>query len=67
MVIERENDNIIIKLDSSANMKAIQKIIDYFNLVDSIPKNQGTEEQVAELARESHLNWIKENQHRLSK
>lgn len=67
MTIERENDNLVIKLDDSVDMKAVQKIIDYFNLMDSIAKNQGTEDQVEELAMESHKDWLKENKHRLSK
>lgn len=67
MVIERDNNNILIKMDGSINMKPVQKLIDYLNLMESVSKNQGTEEQAAELARESEKQWWNENKHRFDK
>ena len=67
MTIERNENNIIITLDASlVGIETVQKWADYFRLIESNAKNQGTQEQADELARESHQNWLKENQYRLS-
>jgi hypothetical protein len=67
MVIERDKEDIVIRLNAPINMSAAQKVIDYFNLLESISKNQGTEEQAEELAWEAHRNWMKENAYRFTK
>jgi hypothetical protein len=67
MTIERDKDEIVIRLNAPIDMKAAQKVIDYFNLIESISKNQGTEDQAAELAWESHRDWLAENSHRFIK
>ena len=67
MTIEQNEHDIIIKMSAPINMRAAQKVIDYFNLVESISKNQGTEEQVLELTRESHKEWLKRNASRFDK
>jgi len=64
MIIERDNEDIIIRISAPVNMKSAQKVIDYFNLVESISKNQGTEEDATALAREFHKEWWKENRQR---
>jgi hypothetical protein len=67
MLIERDKEDIVIRLNAPINMEAAQRVIDYFNLLESISKNQGTEEQAEELAWESHRSWLKENAHRFAK
>lgn len=65
MVIERQNNEIIIRLpDSLLEVKEIQRLFDYFRFMDSNAKNQGTEEQAAELAREVNKAWWNANKHR---
>lgn len=68
MVIERESNQIIIKLDSSlVNIQEIQRYADYFRFLESNAKNQGTEEQATELARQVHRSWWAENRSRFIK
>jgi hypothetical protein len=68
MIIERDNNNIIIKLDASlVGIETVQKWADYFRLIESNAKNQGNEQQVNELVQASHQNWLMENQDRISK
>lgn len=68
MTIERDKQDIVIRLDASLiDIAEVQKFADYFRLIESNAKNQGTEEQAAELARESHKDWLKENAHRFVK
>ncbi|HEY5327611.1 MAG TPA: hypothetical protein VIJ27_11475 [Mucilaginibacter sp.] len=64
MVIERLNQDIIIRPAAGINMGAVQKVIDYINVLEIAAQNRGTEEQAAELAREVDTNWWKENKHR---
>jgi hypothetical protein len=65
MAIERDNENLIIKVNPSlVGMDEIQKTIDYLRILESNAKNQGTREQADELAREINKNWWAENKHR---
>ena len=64
MVIERINQDIIIKPAEGINMEAVQKVIDYINVLEISAQNQGTEEQAEELAKEVNANWWEENKHR---
>ena len=68
MVIERDKQDIVIRLNASyINIEEVQKFADYFRALESNAQNEGTEEQAAELARESHNEWLKENLHRFEK
>jgi len=68
MVIERENENVIIKVNPALiGMDEIQKVIDYFHILESNAQNQGTQEQADELARESQKGWWKGNRDRFIK
>jgi hypothetical protein len=67
MVIEQTEQGILIKTNLPVNMKAVQKIADYFDVLEIVSRAQGTEEQAAELAKESNKNWLKENAHRFLK
>jgi len=67
MVIERDNENIIIKADKSINMSAVQKLIDYINVLEIASQKQGTEEEAASLAEEVDKKWWQENKHRFLK
>lgn len=67
MVIERTEQGILIKTTVAMNTKDVQKIIDYFTLKELISKNEGTEEQAAELAREAEKSWWEANKHQFVK
>ncbi len=64
MVITRQDRNIIIQANDSINMGAVQKLIDYINVLEITSQNKGTEEQAAELAREINKNWWSANKSR---
>ena len=62
MVIERRGQDIIIRVAKEGiNMTAIQKLIDYINVLEIAAQNRGTEEQAEELAKAVNANWWKEN------
>lgn len=64
MVITRQDKKIIIETNGSINMEAVQRLIDYINVLEITSQNQGTEEQAAELAREIDKNWWTANKSR---
>jgi len=68
MVIERENENVVIRINPAlVGMDEIQKMIDYFRVLESSAQNRGTQEDVDALARESQKGWWKENRYRFIK
>ncbi len=65
MVIERQNNEIIIRLpESLLDIREVQRLVDYFRFMESNSQNQGTEEQAAELAKQVDAKWWQENKHR---
>lgn len=65
MVIERQDQDIIIRLNAaSVDMREVQKVVDYFRFMESNAKNRGTEAQAAQLARDAHAQWWAENKER---
>lgn len=68
MQIERQNEDIVIRLNASLiDMEEVQRLTSYFRFLESNAKNQGTEEQAAELAREVHSAWWAKNRSRFTK
>ncbi len=66
MVVERQNQEIIIRLDGSViDIREVQRFVDYLRFMESNAKNKGTEEQAAQLAREVHGQWWQKNKQRL--
>jgi hypothetical protein len=67
MTIEQTEQGILIKTTAPVNMKAVQKIIDYFSVMEIVSRNQGTEEQASELSNEVDKKWWQENKDRFPK
>jgi len=67
MVIEQTEQGILIKTTAPVNMKAVQKIIDYFTVLEITSRSKGTEEQAAQLADEVDKKWWQENKGRFLK
>lgn len=65
MTIKRENQEIVIRLESSSlNLPDIERIIESLRFAESVSKNKGNEEQASRLARESENAWWQENKSR---
>lgn len=68
MIIERDKQDIIIRLKSSLiDIEEAQKLADYFRLIESNAQNQGSQDDVDTLTRISQQNWVKENKSRYIK
>lgn len=61
MVVERKNGEIIIRLPDIFDIQEVQRLLDYFRVMEVSAKNQGTEEQAANLARKVEADWWKAN------
>jgi thioredoxin-related protein len=61
MILEKKNNEIILRLPASMDITVLQKIINYVKYKESIKNSQATEKQINELAEESKMTWWKEN------
>ena len=64
MVFERTAEGIIIKTTAEINLKALQRIIDYFTALEISARAQGKQEQADEFASEVNKKWWAENKRR---
>lgn len=64
MTITRQDGNILIQVSDSVDIGAIQRLIDYLDVLETVSQNQGAEEEAAELAREVNKKWWAENKSR---
>jgi hypothetical protein len=67
MVVEQTEQGILIKTTAPVNMKAVQKIIEYFTVLEIVSRGEGTAEQAAQLADEVDKKWWTENKSRFIK
>lgn len=60
MIVERENDEILVRFKASNNASRIQSILDYLRYEELTSKSKGKEKDVDELVKESKLHrWDK--------
>ena len=53
MVIERTEEDIIIKIPSTTDITGVQRLIDYLRYREIASKSKATEDQITTLARKS--------------
>lgn len=67
MVIERENNDIIIRIsegEGNLDIKELQEILDYIIYRRLVTKSKATQDQIDELAKEVNKAWWSENKDR---
>ncbi|MGB5942165.1 MAG: hypothetical protein WBG71_04735 [Leeuwenhoekiella sp.] len=67
MVIERTNDEIILRLSGDIDENILQRIVKFVKYKETIKESQATEEQAQDLARESKAAWWSANKERFIK
>ncbi len=67
MVIERTNNEILVRLPADIDTIGLQRIINYLKFKEATKNSTATEEQANKLADESKKNWWAENKHRFMK
>ena len=63
MIIERTDDEIIIKLPSNIDIIGFQRIINYLKYKEATADSLADEDEINKLADESKKNWWTENKH----
>ena len=67
MIIERKNNEILVRLPADIDTMGLQRIINYLKFKEATKDSTASEEQANELADESKKNWWDENKHRFMK
>lgn len=67
MVIERTENEVIIRLPADINVDSLQRMVDYLVYKEATSKSQATQQQIDELAKEVKKGWWEKNKDRLIK
>ncbi len=65
MLIERTENEVIIKLSPDVDTRGLQRIIDYLTFKESTAKSKATQKHVDELAHSIKKGWWSKNKKRL--
>ncbi len=57
MVIQRQENNLVISIATTIDMKLLESFIQYLRIVELLSQNRGTEEQAMQVAEEVKENW----------
>jgi hypothetical protein len=61
MIIERTDNQIVIKVSPKVDTFGFQRIMDYLDYLEITPKSKATQEDADRLADELNENWWKKN------
>jgi hypothetical protein len=64
MIIERVDNQIIIKLPAGVDLEGVQRLINYLLYKEATQDSKAKQEEVDELAREVNKQWWDKNKHR---
>ena len=67
MLIERTNDEIIIRLPSYVDTEGVQRLVDYLNYKEAVSKSKAKQSDVDKLAKQIKKGWWEKNKKRLIK
>ena len=67
MRIERQNDELVIRIPTNIETNVIQEFIDYLQYKTIVSKSKATSEETEKLAEIISKNWWKKNKKRFIK
>jgi hypothetical protein len=67
MVVERVNNEVIIRLTSYINIEAMQRTIDLISLKEATARSVATQRDIDLLAKEANKDWLAKNRKRYIK
>ncbi len=67
MLVERNNNEIVIKVSSTVDSFGLQRLIDYVRYLEATSKSKAKQSKVDMLADEVNENWFKKNRKIFSK
>lgn len=65
MTIERNQNEVIIKVPASIGIEEVQGLIDYLTYKIAVSKSKAKQSAIDELAREANKNWWERNKDKL--
>ena len=66
MTIERDSNEIVIRLPDTVNVDHLQQVINYLMYLEATADSQAKQENVDELAQQVNKGWWEKNKHRFS-
>lgn len=67
MIIERTNNEVIVKLPADMDIMSMDKIVRYVKYIENTRNSKAKQSQADELAAESKKRWWAENKHKYIK
>lgn len=67
MLIERTNNEVIIRLPSYVDTKGLQRLVDYLSYKEATAKSKAKQSDIDKLAKEVKKGWWKKNRSRFIK
>lgn len=67
MIIERTNDEIIIRISKNIDTDELQRIINFLNYKEATTNSKARQKDVDKLSSEVNKQWWKKNKHRFLK
>ncbi|MDR2917515.1 MAG: hypothetical protein LBV74_22205 [Tannerella sp.] len=61
MIVERVNDEVVIRLPKFMNFEAVQRMIDLLSLKEATSHSEATQEDIDKLAKEADRGWWAKN------
>ena len=67
MLIERTDDEVIIRLPSYVDIEGVQRLVDYLTYKEAVAKSKAKQTDVNKLVKEIKKGWWDKNKKRLVK
>jgi len=67
MVVERINNEVVIRLPAFMNIEAMQRTLDLLSIKESTARSVATQEDIDQLAKEVNKGWWSKNRERFIK
>jgi len=67
MLIERTNNEVIIRLPSTVDTEGLQRLVDYLSYKEATSKSQAKQSDIDKLAKEVKKGWWTKNRSRFIK
>jgi len=59
MIVERKNNEVIVKLDGSLDVDSLQQTLNYLRYLELGAKSKASEEQIDQLVKDVKKGWWK--------
>jgi hypothetical protein len=67
MIVERVNDEVVIRLPKFMDFEAVQRMIDLLSLKEATSRSEATQEDIDKLAEEADRGWWAKNRDKYMK